>query len=205
MTMPINIRSRRPRPTVAGNQFAPGPLRRAGRHRRSAGPHERRCASSWPPSAASPAWPCPTPWPGSSTGCRPRPAPACSARCSRASTSSPATCRARRSRSTWPAPASSARSPSGPMTGSAANITLLSYVDELNIGVNTDPRAVDQAGPVHGLPARSLRRDRQTGLSRRAAEPAGQDGRGSRRRGRTGRWSPPSMTSSWPSATVAAR
>jgi WS/DGAT/MGAT family acyltransferase len=30
----------------------------------------------------------------------------------------------------------------GPMTGSAANITLLSYIDELNIGVNTDPMAV---------------------------------------------------------------
>jgi diacylglycerol O-acyltransferase / wax synthase len=30
----------------------------------------------------------------------------------------------------------------GPMTGSATNITLLSYVDELDLGVNTDPRAV---------------------------------------------------------------
>jgi len=30
----------------------------------------------------------------------------------------------------------------GPMTGSAANITLLSYIDDLNIGVNTDPVAV---------------------------------------------------------------
>lgn len=30
----------------------------------------------------------------------------------------------------------------GPMTGSAANITLLSYMDDLNIGVNTDPMAV---------------------------------------------------------------
>ncbi len=30
----------------------------------------------------------------------------------------------------------------GPMTGSAANITLLSYMDDLNIGINTDPRAV---------------------------------------------------------------
>ena len=30
----------------------------------------------------------------------------------------------------------------GPMTGSATNITLLSYVDDLNIGVNTDPAAV---------------------------------------------------------------
>ena len=30
----------------------------------------------------------------------------------------------------------------GPMTGSAANITLLSYIDELNLGVNTDPMAV---------------------------------------------------------------
>jgi WS/DGAT/MGAT family acyltransferase len=30
----------------------------------------------------------------------------------------------------------------GPMTGAATNITLLSYVDDLNIGINTDPRAV---------------------------------------------------------------
>ena len=30
----------------------------------------------------------------------------------------------------------------GPMTGAAANIALLSYIDELNIGVNTDPAAV---------------------------------------------------------------
>lgn len=30
----------------------------------------------------------------------------------------------------------------GPMAGAAANITLLSYVDDLNIGVNTDPAAV---------------------------------------------------------------
>ncbi len=31
----------------------------------------------------------------------------------------------------------------GPMTGAAANITVLSYVDDLDVGVNTDPRAVD--------------------------------------------------------------
>jgi diacylglycerol O-acyltransferase / wax synthase len=31
----------------------------------------------------------------------------------------------------------------GPMTGAAANITVLSYVDELDLGVTTDPRAVD--------------------------------------------------------------
>jgi len=30
----------------------------------------------------------------------------------------------------------------GPMTGASANITLLSYLDDLNIGVNTDPMAV---------------------------------------------------------------
>jgi WS/DGAT/MGAT family acyltransferase len=30
----------------------------------------------------------------------------------------------------------------GPMTGAAANVTLLSYVDQLDIGVNTDPHAV---------------------------------------------------------------
>jgi hypothetical protein len=32
--------------------------------------------------------------------------------------------------------------PFGPMAGAAANITLLSYVDDLNIGINTDPAAV---------------------------------------------------------------
>ena len=32
--------------------------------------------------------------------------------------------------------------PFGPLSGSAANIVLLSYVDELHIGVNTDPAAV---------------------------------------------------------------
>ena len=31
----------------------------------------------------------------------------------------------------------------GPMTGAATNITLLSYIDEVAIGVNTDPRAVE--------------------------------------------------------------
>ena len=30
----------------------------------------------------------------------------------------------------------------GPMTGAATNVTLLSYVDDLNIGINTDPAAV---------------------------------------------------------------
>jgi len=30
----------------------------------------------------------------------------------------------------------------GPMTGAATNITLVSYIDELNIGINTDPKAV---------------------------------------------------------------
>ena len=32
--------------------------------------------------------------------------------------------------------------PFGPMAGAAANITLLSYVDDLNIGINSDPAAV---------------------------------------------------------------
>jgi diacylglycerol O-acyltransferase / wax synthase len=30
----------------------------------------------------------------------------------------------------------------GPMTGAAANITLLSYVDDVNLGINTDPAAI---------------------------------------------------------------
>jgi diacylglycerol O-acyltransferase len=32
--------------------------------------------------------------------------------------------------------------PYGPMSGSAANITLMSYLDEVHIGVNVDPAAV---------------------------------------------------------------
>jgi hypothetical protein len=32
--------------------------------------------------------------------------------------------------------------PFGPLSGSAANVVLLSYVDELHVGVNTDPAAV---------------------------------------------------------------
>ena len=32
--------------------------------------------------------------------------------------------------------------PFGPMAGAAANVTLLSYMDDLNIGINTDPAAV---------------------------------------------------------------
>lgn len=35
-----------------------------------------------------------------------------------------------------------AQFPFGPMTGSAANLTLLSYVDEVQVGVNTDPAAI---------------------------------------------------------------
>ena len=35
-----------------------------------------------------------------------------------------------------------AQLPFGPLAGSAANITLLSYVDECQIGVNTDPAAI---------------------------------------------------------------
>jgi diacylglycerol O-acyltransferase len=30
----------------------------------------------------------------------------------------------------------------GPLAGAGANITLLSYVDELHVGINTDPAAV---------------------------------------------------------------
>ena len=37
-----------------------------------------------------------------------------------------------------------ASSPFGPMAGAAANITLLSYHNDLNIGVNTDPVAVTE-------------------------------------------------------------
>jgi hypothetical protein len=30
----------------------------------------------------------------------------------------------------------------GPMSGSAANAVLVSYLDDLNIGINTDPAAI---------------------------------------------------------------
>jgi hypothetical protein len=35
--------------------------------------------------------------------------------------------------------------PFGPMSGAATNITLLSYLDELQIGVNSDPAAIPDA------------------------------------------------------------
>jgi len=35
-----------------------------------------------------------------------------------------------------------AQFPFGPLAGSAMNVTLLSYVDEAQIGINTDPAAV---------------------------------------------------------------
>lgn len=35
-----------------------------------------------------------------------------------------------------------AQIPFGPMAGAATNITLLSYIDDLNIGINTDPAAI---------------------------------------------------------------
>ena len=35
-----------------------------------------------------------------------------------------------------------AQFPFGPMSGAAANITLMSYLDEAQIGVNVDPAAV---------------------------------------------------------------
>jgi WS/DGAT/MGAT family acyltransferase len=41
----------------------------------------------------------------------------------------------------------------GPMAGAAANITLLSYVDDLNIGINTDPAAI----PDHDVFVSALR------------------------------------------------
>ena len=68
--------------------------------------------------------------------------PACSARCCGASTSSPPTCPA------CPIPVflagarMEAQFPFGPMSGAATNITLMSYLDEAQIGVNLDPAAV---------------------------------------------------------------
>ncbi len=34
----------------------------------------------------------------------------------------------------------------GPLTGAACNITLLSYIDELQVGISTDPAAVPDPG-----------------------------------------------------------
>ena len=52
--------------------------------------------------------------------------------------------RARRADPALPgrAPGSMQQFPFGPMSGAAANITLLSYLDELHIGINIDPAAV---------------------------------------------------------------
>ena len=66
----------------------------------------------------------------------------------RASTSSRATCPVRRSRSTSPAARSRRLFAFGPMTGAAANLTLLSYLDDLHIGINLDPAAVTEPGDL---------------------------------------------------------
>jgi diacylglycerol O-acyltransferase len=42
-----------------------------------------------------------------------------------------------------------AQFPFGPMSGAATNITLLSYLDEVQIGVNTDPAAIPDADVFH--------------------------------------------------------
>ena len=38
----------------------------------------------------------------------------------------------------------------GPMSGAATNITLLSYLDEVQIAVNSDPAAVPDPDVLHG-------------------------------------------------------
>ena len=42
-----------------------------------------------------------------------------------------------------------AQFPFGPLSGAAANLCLLSYVDQLHIGVNTDPAAVVDPDVLH--------------------------------------------------------
>jgi hypothetical protein len=42
-----------------------------------------------------------------------------------------------------------AQFPFGPMAGAATNITLLSYLDEAQIGVNTDPAAFPDPEVLH--------------------------------------------------------
>jgi hypothetical protein len=37
----------------------------------------------------------------------------------------------------------------GPMSGAAANITLLSYLDEVQIAVNSDPAAIPDPDVLH--------------------------------------------------------
>ena len=49
--------------------------------------------------------------------------------------------------------------PFGPMTGAAANLTLLSYLDDLHIGINVDPAVGHRA---RRLLARCLRRRAST-------------------------------------------
>ena len=75
--------------------------------------------------------------------------------------------RARRARSPCSSPARSSRrsSPFGPLSGAAINITLLSYLDDLHIGVNMRPRRRPRPRRLRRVPRRGLRRGPQGGLT----------------------------------------
>ena len=56
--------------------------------------------------------------------------------------------------------------PVGPRTGCALNVTVLSYCDELHMGLNIDPAAVTDIPLLMSVPRRVVR-----GAARRAVEP----------------------------------
>ena len=105
-----------------------------------------------------------------------------------------ATCPAHRSRSTRPAAEIIQQFPFGPLSGAAANITLLSWLDQVCIGVNIDPAAVPDPEAFHACLARRLRRGHRRGLMERTdvVVVGGGPGRGGRRHharpGRAATW-----------------
>ena len=141
MTMPINIRDESTA-DLAGNQFAPArfPVRSRSTTRSSACGRSRELVAAAARRARA----------GARRAARRRAVPAarrrsrraCSARCCKGidfvTSNVPGV----------PIPVflagarMEAQFAFGPMSGAAANITLLSYLDELQIGVNTDPAAV---------------------------------------------------------------
>ena len=72
--------------------------------------------------------------------------------------------------------------PFGPLSGAAANITLLSWLDQVCIGINVDPASVTDPPRLPRLPGRGLRRGHRRRVTDRdaSAEPSVH-----RRRGRT--------------------
>ena len=125
---------------------SPTGSRRSRRRRR--GPRRRRRRRRWR------RWP---PWP---PRCRPRWSPASPASRPRPSTSPRPTCAAHRCRCTSPAPSCSRTTRSARSAGVAFNLTLLSYNDSLDMGVNIDAAAVTEPELLRKLPRRRVRRPR---------------------------------------------